>query len=386
MSLTEYYLHREYENILNEIETLLFINQLRRQWRTTTRKQFMNKYNLFEGIGVREIRESLYEADIKKFNTHINNLNLYTKIKSINNEKVFQNDPIINEYQLKSLIALKLGRTDLSYTIKSIEEIKKLNRYQKKLTYKINSMNKESIKNSSKNKQIVSEKNKMSYHETLDIYNYYMEEALEYPNIVDKVESIFQIQEDNGFILFTELCKFIRKTLDFNSSLSYQKRANKQEREALFIELKLQLANVPLPLARIQLIRRVTEYFEIHNFNTLTEFIKTILPEINNIISTLITLVVETQSELDEILCKSMFIYLQTKYLKIKDNCKLNIHGPLRWEDSIYNDMLSILIETNFENIRSIITQKSFLDNDFKYNDIKTFNNINKETIVDIIL
>lgn len=38
MSLTEYYLHREYENILNEIETLLFINQLRRQWRTTTRK------------------------------------------------------------------------------------------------------------------------------------------------------------------------------------------------------------------------------------------------------------------------------------------------------------------------------------------------------------
>ena len=48
--------------------------------------------------------------------------------------------------------------------------------------------------------------------------------------------------------------------------------------------------------------------------------------------------------------------------------------------------MLSILIETNFENIRSIITQKSFLNNDFKYNDIKTFNNINKETIVDIIM
>lgn len=65
MSLTEYYLHREYENILNEIETLLFINQLRRQWRTTTRKQFMNKYNLFEDIGIREIVDSLYEADIK---------------------------------------------------------------------------------------------------------------------------------------------------------------------------------------------------------------------------------------------------------------------------------------------------------------------------------
>ena len=92
-------------------------------------------------------------------------------------------------------------------------------------------MNKESIKNSSKNKQIVSEKNKMSYNEALDIYNYYMEEALEYPNIVDKVESIFQIQEDNGFILFTELCKFIRRTLDFNSSLSYQKELiNKKEK------------------------------------------------------------------------------------------------------------------------------------------------------------
>ncbi|WP_301402333.1 hypothetical protein [Staphylococcus haemolyticus] len=385
MSLTEYYLDREYENISNEIETIMFINLLRSQWRTITRNQFMNKYNLFEYTGVREIKDSLREADIKKFNTHINNLNLYTKVKSINNEKIFQNDPIINEYQLKSLIALKLGKTDLSYTIKSIEEIEKLNKYQKKLTYKINSMNKESIKNSSKNKQIVSEKNKMSYQEALDIYNYYMEEALEYPNIVDKVESIFQIQEDNGFILFTEICKFIRKVLDFNSSLTYKKRANKPEREALFKGLKLQLGNVPLPLARIQLMRRIIEYFEINNFHTVTEFIETISSEINNIISILITLIEKTQLELDKILCDLMFVYLQINYLRINDDYKLNIHGPLRWRDSIYNDMLSKLIEINFENIRFITTQKSFLNNDFKYNDIKTFNNINKETIVNII-
>lgn len=66
MSLTEYYLDREYENISNEIETIMFINLLRSQWRTITRNQFMNKYNLFEYTGVREIKDSLREADIKK--------------------------------------------------------------------------------------------------------------------------------------------------------------------------------------------------------------------------------------------------------------------------------------------------------------------------------
>ncbi|WP_320186835.1 hypothetical protein [Macrococcoides caseolyticum] len=386
MDFADYYFDCDYKEVLSEIELIMFLNQLRSQWRKISRKQFMDKYSIFEEVEIEELVEFAKEADIKKFNTHINNLNLASKLKAIESSKQkFLNDPIINEYQLKSLMALKLSRSDLSYTITSTKRINELNKYQKKLTYKINALKNSDIITTSNIKKIINEKIAMNYQESHDIYSYYYEEAMMYPNIVDKVESILQIQEDNGFILFTEFCKFIRKSIDFNSSLPYKKRLSKNEREILFKKLKIELMEVPLPIARIQLIRRMNEYFDISNHKTIDEFIERVLSEINKITKNIIDMIEETESELEVILVESLAVYLLENYLRLKPQYIFNIEGPLRFKDSIYNDMLAVMIEYGYKTISPLIQQTSYIDDDFKSVDVITFDNINKKTEVLII-
>ncbi|MBC9873945.1 MULTISPECIES: hypothetical protein [Staphylococcaceae] len=386
MDFADYYFDRDYKEVLSEIELIMFLNQLRSQWRKISRKQFMDKYSIFEEVEIEELVEFAKEADIKKFNTHINNLNLASKLKAIESSKQkFLNDPIINEYQLKSLMALKLSRSDLSYTITSTKRINELNKYQKKLTYKINALKNSDIITTSNIKKLINEKIAMNYQESHDIYSYYYEEAMMYPNIVDKVESILQIQEDNGFILFTEFCKFIRKSIDFNSRLPYKKRLSKNEREILFKKLKIELMEVPLPIARIQLIRRMNEYFDISNHKTIDEFIERVLSEINKITKNIIDMIEETESELEVILVESLAVYLLENYLRLKPQYIFNIEGPLRFKDSIYNDMLAVMIEYEYKTISPLIQQTSYIDDDFKSVDVITFDNINKKTEVRII-
>ncbi len=386
MEFADYYFERDFEKVLSEIELIMFLNRLRHQWRTISRKQFMDKYDIFEEVDIEELVDHTREANIKKFNTHINNLNLFNKLRALyNSEQKFRNDPIMNEYQLKSLMALKLSRADLSYTISSDKRIKELNQYQKKLTYKINALKKSNIITASNTKRIINEKIAINYKESHDIYNYYYEEAMMYPNIVDKVESVLQIQEDNGFIFFTEFCKFIRKNIDFNSNLPHRKRTSKSERETLFKKLKIQLMDVPIPIARIQLIRRMNEYFDNYNHETINDFIEKVLTEINKVNNAILGLIKETQIELSSILVQSMIIYLQDYYLILEPpRHVLNIAGPLRYEEYIYNDMLAEMIECEYKTIIPLIKQTSYLSDDFKKVDVLTFNNINQETEVHV--
>jgi len=371
-----------FDEMISEIRLINLINICKSEEMIITRLEFMKKFNLLErGFSYtkndlfREDEKQLYEHPaIQSFNEHFSNLTLTNKLSSIaSNNSKFENLPISNIYQARTLMALKLGDTDLCFTKRSDFELQDLNRIQKLLSYKISSLYLKDD-DGSLMKKVEIPKPKIRYQEALKIYNYYIEELQLYPDIIARIESLLQVENDNGFILYTELCKFIRIFKNYNSQVSKKRRLDKNKLDCFFRKIKIYIMDIDLPATKISIIRTIN--------NLLLDYRGCEDPDVllKNIADGLIFLSMKVNRFVEEEIKEFVReIARELPYTSAyqKNPIKLKIANVI----VPYGYIFDCILEEKMR-IEQILVQQSFHNKDFKDVDIATFTRINSTTEV----
>lgn len=380
-----------FDIMLSEIDLILLIDLYKTDRAVIERSRFMDKYKLIERDLGKGEEEEIEFASIQKFNEHFSNLTVENKLNSIASfRKKFRTIPIYNEYQARSLMALKLGEPDLCFTYRTIEEIIDLNRIQKLLTYKLNKLN--PLDDQSKIKTTLEvKKPNISYEDSYKIYKYYIDELESYPDFIIRIESLLQLENDNGFLLYTEICKFIRCIKNYNSKIPVKMRMEKSKLLEFFENIKTNITNIDLPATKISIIRLFQESVNGFDNNVSMESLTTAflqsLKQLNHRINDFIeeeikVFPMEIKEDVSRVYNHQNYVINLSEAFFIAD--AVRVIKSKNTKRKILENYMRDLIKDNKNKVQEVLQQNSFYNHDFKNVDIASFNRINKKTTVTV--
>lgn len=380
-----------FDIMLSEIDLILLIGLYKTDRAVIERSRFMDKYKLIERDLGKGEEEEIEFASIQKFNEHFSNLTVENKLNSIASfRKKFRTIPIYNEYQARSLMALKLGEPDLCFTYRTIEEIIDLNRIQKLLTYKLNKLN--PLDDQSKIKTTLEvKKPNISYEDSYKIYKYYIDELESYPDFIIRIESLLQLENDNGFLLYTEICKFIRCIKNYNSKIPVKMRMEKSKLLEFFENIKTNITNIDLPATKISIIRLFQESVNGFDNNVSMESLTTAflqsLKQLNHRINDFIeeeikVFPMEIKEDVSRVYNHQNYVINLSEAFFIAD--AVRVIKSKNTKRKILENYMRDLIKDNKNKVQEVLQQNSFYNHDFKNVDIASFNRINKKTTVTV--
>lgn len=287
-------------------------------------------------------------------------------------------------------MALKLGEPDLCFTYRTIEEIIDLNRIQKLLTYKLNKLN--PLDDQSKIKTTLEvKKPNISYEDSYKIYKYYIDELESYPDFIIRIESLLQLENDNGFLLYTEICKFIRCIKNYNSKIPVKMRMEKSKLLEFFENIKTNITNIDLPATKISIIRLFQESVNGFDNNVSMESLTTAflqsLKQLNHRINDFIeeeikVFPMEIKEDVSRVYNHQNYVINLSEAFFIAD--AVRVIKSKNTKRKILENYMRDLIKDNKNKVQEVLQQNSFYNHDFKNVDIASFNRINKKTTVTV--